>query len=80
MPTYLFRCDGCASESELLLPLGDVAPRTCPDCDGTMRQRFARVAVKYGAWGFTSTDSLSSRPGGTDFKRLAEKAEQISDS
>jgi putative FmdB family regulatory protein len=80
MPTYVFRCTGCAAEIELLLPLGETAPRTCDDCGGEARHRLARVAVRYNTWGFTATDSLVSDTRGKDFTELRTKAEQISDS
>jgi putative FmdB family regulatory protein len=79
MPLYLFRCSSCHEETEQLLPLGEIADRDCEHCGGTARLRFGRVAVKYNSWGFTATDRLSARPGGTEFTALREKAEQISD-
>ena len=79
MPIYVFRCRDCGRVDELLLPLGDTGPRPCADCGGPCRQRFSRVAVRYGSWGFTATDGLVARPGERDFRALRERAEQISD-
>ena len=79
MPIYVFRCEDCSEESELLLPLGDTAARPCPTCGGTARHRMARVAVRYAGWGFTATDSLVSDTRGKDFGALRESAERISD-
>ena len=79
MPVYAFRCADCGAEAEHLLRLGETSPRTCPDCGGSMRRRFSRVAVKYDAFGFTATDTLVSDPRGKDFKALRSRAEQISD-
>lgn len=79
MPVYEFGCAQCGARVELLLPLGETGPRPCEACGGELRQRFARVAVRYGAWGFTATDSLVSRPGSSDFSTLRERAERISD-
>jgi putative FmdB family regulatory protein len=79
MPLYLFRCTSCDLESEVLLPLGATADRTCPECGGTAKHRFARIAVKYNGWGFTATDSLIGETAGKDFKKLRETAEKISD-
>jgi putative FmdB family regulatory protein len=81
MPVYAFRCAGCGAERELLLPLGETGPRPCAECGGELRHRFARVAVRYGAWGFTSTDKLvGERAGGRpDYKELRTRAERISD-
>jgi putative FmdB family regulatory protein len=80
MPTYVFRCPACSHEMELLLPLGETAPRPCEECGGEARHRLARVAVRYNTWGFTATDSLVSDTRGKDFTELRTKAEQISDS
>ncbi|HVV77565.1 MAG TPA: FmdB family zinc ribbon protein [Mycobacteriales bacterium] len=80
MPTYLFRCATCGAEHEALLDLGETGDRTCPECGGTAKHRFSRVAVKYAGWGFTSTDKLVGDSRGKDFKKLSETAEKISDS
>lgn len=79
MPVYVFRCTSCGAETEHLLALGELDPRACDKCGGEARHRLARVAVRYGDWGFTSTDKLVGDTRGKDFKRLRDKAEQISD-
>ena len=81
MPVYVFSCPVCNGENELLLKLGDTGPRPCPTegCPGTATQRFTRVAVKYEAFGFTSTDKLVQEPAGKNFRDLRQKAEEISD-
>jgi putative FmdB family regulatory protein len=79
MPVYLFRCTACGTEAELLLPLGQTEDRLCVACGEPAQHRFARVAVKYNGWGFTSTDNLVSDTRGKDFKALRETAEKISD-
>lgn len=81
MPVYVFSCPVCNGENELLLKLGDTAPRPCPTegCPGTATQRFTRVAVKYEAFGFTKTDNLVADPTGKSFRDLRQKAEEISE-
>jgi putative FmdB family regulatory protein len=79
MPLYVFRCTSCDAEAEQLLPLGDTADRPCEVCGKPAKHRFARVAVKYGSWGFGATDSLVSDTRGKDFKTLRESAEKICD-
>ena len=79
MPLYLFRCTRCDHQSEVLLPMGETADRTCSECGAPARHRFARIAVKYNGWGFTATDSLVSDTKGKNFKQLRETAEKISD-
>lgn len=79
MPVYVFRCADCGAEQETLLPLGETQPRPCPECGGEARQRFGRIAVRYGSWGFTATDRLVGDTRGKDFKSLRETAEKIAD-
>jgi len=81
VPVYVFSCPVCNGENELLLKLGDTGPRPCPTegCPGIATQRFTRVAVKYEAFGFTSTDKLVQEPAGKNFRDLRQKAEEISD-
>jgi putative FmdB family regulatory protein len=81
MPVYEFVCRECGAHEEHLLPLGAGAPGSCVACGGALRRKFSRVAVRYGSWGFTATDSLvdDARGPRKDFKTLREKAEQISD-
>jgi putative FmdB family regulatory protein len=82
VPVYVFRCPACGEENERLLRLGDTGPRPCPaaGCEGVATHRFARVAVKYAAFGFNTTDNLVANPQGKNFKDLRTKAEEISDS
>jgi putative FmdB family regulatory protein len=80
MPIYLFRCADCDVEHEELLDLGETGDRSCPECGGVAKHRFARIAVKYADWGFSATDSLVGDSRGKDFKQLRSKAEEISDS
>lgn len=81
MPVYEFACRECGAVEEHLLPLGAGAPGPCVACGGELRRKFSRVAVKYGSWGFSSTDKLVSDDRGPrkDFKTLRERAERISD-
>ena len=79
MPVYAFACGSCPRRDDLLLPLGRTGPRVCPDCGAEMTYRFGRVGVRYGAWGFTGTDSLVADSRGKDFRALRERAERIID-
>ncbi len=79
MPVYEYRCSACDEVEEHLQPLGAGVPGPCASCGGELRKKFSRVAVRYGTWGFTSTDSLVSDTRGRDYKALREKAEQISE-
>jgi len=60
--------------------MGAPPPGPCPVCGGELRKVFGRVAVTFGGWGFSKTDSLL--PGDRrkkDFKALKSKAEEISE-
>ena len=79
MPVYEYRCKACGRDSEHLQPMGASAPGPCPECGGELRKIWGRVAVTFGGWGFSKTDSLV--PEGSrrkDFKTLRSKAEEIS--
>lgn len=81
MPVYEYVCDACEHELDRLLPMARAdEPGPCPACDGELRRRFSRVAVKYTSWGFSRTDGLvADRPGRGDYREVAERAERISD-
>lgn len=80
MPVYEFTCADCQAAVEVIRGLGESDPPSCEVCGAAEMQRvFSRVAVRYGSWGFTSTDSLVNDTRGKDFKELRSKAEQISD-
>jgi predicted nucleic acid-binding Zn ribbon protein len=82
VPVYVFSCPRCNGENELLLKLGDTGPRPCQTegCEGTAQLKISRVAVRYQSFGFTATDRLVADAQGKNFRDLATKAEQISDS
>ena len=80
MPLYEYVCpDG--HEVERLLPMRrSDDPGPCPECDGELRRRFSRVAVKLQGWGFSRTDGMvPDRPGRGDYRSVAERAERIAD-
>lgn len=81
MPVYEYECTGCGTSRDRLLPYARVdEPGPCPDCGGTLRRRFSRVAVTYTSWGFSRTDGLvAERPGRGDYREVAERAERISE-
>ena len=81
MPVYEYVCEACGHELDRLLPMTRAdEPGACPACDGELRRRFSRVAVKYTSWGFSRTDGLvADRPGRGDYREVAERAERISD-
>ena len=81
MPVYEYVCEGCGRDRDRILPMDRAdEPGPCPACDGELRRRFSRVAVKYTSWGFSATDGMvPERPGRGDYRDVAERAERISD-
>ena len=60
--------------------MGAEAPGACPECGGELRRRWGRVGVRFSGWGFSKTDSLlPDGRRGQDFKRLAERAERLTE-
>jgi putative FmdB family regulatory protein len=81
MPIYDYRCRACGREVEEVQPMGSGPPGPCPACGGELRRVYGRVGVRFTGWGFSRTDSLLSgdRPR-KDFRRLKDKAEELTDS
>jgi putative FmdB family regulatory protein len=80
VPIYEYRCRSCGESLEEIQPMGAAPPGACQACGGELRRVYGRVGVRFSGWGFARTDSLvaQDRPR-KDFKRLAEKAEEIAD-
>jgi len=80
MPIYEYRCRSCGTVREEIQPMGAPPPGPCPVCGKELHRIYGRVGVRFSGWGFDSTDSLV--PGDRtrkDFKKLREKAEEITD-
>lgn len=60
--------------------MGAAPPDACKTCGGDLRRVYGRVGIRFSGWGFARTDSLAAEDQPRkDFKRLAEKAEEIAD-
>ena len=81
MPVYEYVCEDCGHERDRILPMDRADdPGPCPACEGSLRRRFSRIAVKYTSWGFSATDGMvPARPGRGDYREVAERAERISE-
>jgi putative FmdB family regulatory protein len=82
MPVYEYSCRACGAPWEEIQPMGAPPPGPCESCGGELRRVYGRVGVRFSGWGFNRTDALLSDERGPrkDFKKLREKAEEISDS
>ena len=80
MPLYEYRCQSCGSAHEEIQAFG-AAPPACPACGGELKRVYGRVGVRFSGWGFRRTDSLMPEDRRRkDFKKLADKAEEIAES
>ena len=80
MPVYEYRCVDCDRRTEEIQPMGAGPPGACEDCGGELRRVYGRVGVRFSGWGFSRTDALlPDDRRRKDFRRLRDKAEEISD-
>ena len=81
MPLYEYLCTGCGHSVDRVLPHDEAdRPGDCPECEGALRRRYSRVAVRLEGWGFAKNDAMvPDRPGRADFKTIRERAERISE-
>jgi putative FmdB family regulatory protein len=82
MPVYEYVCTACGNSSDRVLPHERADdPGACEACDGDLKRRFSRVAVRLEGWGFSRNDGLvPDKPGGRgDFKTVRERAERIAE-
>jgi len=80
VPVYEYRCTVCGTSLEEIKPMDAGPPGPCLECGGDLKRVYGRVGVRFSGWGFERNDSLL--PGDRrrkDFKKLREKAEEISE-
>ena len=65
MPIYLYRCESCGDNQELLQKAGDPPPPKCAACgaEGTMRKKIAPVGIIFKGSGFHKNDYSGSGGG-----------------
>jgi len=80
VPIYPYRCLACGHELEEMQPMGSGPPGPCPKCGGKLKRTWGAVGIRFSGWGFSKTDSLTpeDRPK-KDFRKLKEKAEELTD-
>ena len=61
MPTYQYRCTGCANELEVVQKFTDDALTDCPACEGELRKVYGAVGVVFKGSGFYATDSRKAK-------------------
>ena len=61
--------------------MGEGPPGPCPRCGEKLKRTYGGVGIRFSGWGFSRTDSLAPRDRPPkDFKKVQQKAEEISDS
>lgn len=59
MPTYEYRCTGCARKIEVQQSFSDAPKQTCDFCGEKLRRVFSPIGVLFKGRGFYSTDARS---------------------
>lgn len=57
MPTYVYRCESCANQFEIVQRMADDPIKTCPDCVGHVRRVIHPVGVVFKGSGWYINDS-----------------------
>lgn len=65
MPTYVYRCDSCSNQFELVQRMADDPIDTCPTCGSKVRRVIHPVGVVFKGSGWYINDSRSSKSNAT---------------
>ena len=55
MPVYVYSCDTCEDNKELLKGMNDPDLESCPDCGGILKRVFNVGGIQFKGKGFYST-------------------------
>lgn len=81
MPTYVYKCDSCAAQFEMVQSFHDDPLKVCPECgQPTARRVINAVGIIFKGPGFYVTDNRKSSSNGkhNGRKREAERETQKS--
>ena len=80
MPTYIYRCQTCEEEFELVQSFKDDPLEECPsDCSGTVKKVFSGVGISFKGSGFYKNDHGSNskkKPSETTPKETSKENEK----
>lgn len=77
MPTYVYRCESCANQFELVQRMVDDPIELCPTCEGRVRRVIHPVGVVFKGSGWYINDSrptIASTSNSTDDSESADKS------
>jgi putative FmdB family regulatory protein len=55
MPTYIYLCENCNDNKEVVKGMNDPDPKKCPDCGLSIKRVFSVGGVQFKGKGFYST-------------------------
>lgn len=55
MPVYLYACENCEDNKELVKDMNDPDPENCPDCNRNIKRIFSVGGIAFKGKGFYST-------------------------
>lgn len=56
MPIYIYKCQSCGKELEVVQSFNDPPLEVCPDCGMELRRKIQRVSIKYVGNGWAGKD------------------------
>lgn len=79
MPTYIYRCQTCEKEFEIVQSFKDEPLEECPsECSGTLKKVFSGVGISFKGSGFYKNDhgaSSKKKPSSSASKETEKKSD-----
>ena len=84
MPTYIYRCQTCEKEFEIVQSIKDDPLEECPsECSGAIKKVFSGVGISFKGSGFYKNDhgaNSKKKPTSSTSKETSKETEKKSDS
>lgn len=62
MPIYVYRCEMCDKEIEVIQSITDAPLKICTECGGELEQQMTTPAIVFKGPGFYETDYKTKQP------------------